>query len=544
VIGSYLEYFPEGYTPSDEQIKILKGIEKAFNSKKKFVICCAPTGSGKSFIAKTLQGLSKDPTEEFRRLITSYDAYKKEFDGGYTYATDCLDEPSFGSFVLTITKTLQDQYQQLFSDITTLKGKTNYRCDIDDNFDTELAPCTFVPRIKDQCWVDNRCPYYNARNEVLTSTLAALNYKMFLSLPDHVKRKNFIVCDEASELEDEIIRHFSAEIVYEKLDNYNIEYKTLVTDNNQHALNWITELAANILNVLNDLTAKATSKTRHVALSHAEQIKYTYLKNLHRSLTSLIGLWSKGEYIVEIDAKRVLITPLKADFLSDSIFSYADKVVLLSATIIDHKNFARALGIKDYEYIEVGSSFDPKKSPIFVSSKYKLNYKTLKNALPGICQQIDQILNHHKNDKGIIHTHTFEITEFIRSRVNSDRLLFRSTNATNEDILKRHMDDESPTVLVSPSLTYGIDLRDSLARFQIIVKLPFPSLASKRIKQLFEVDKDWYENKMLNSIVQASGRATRNKDDYSTTYILDGNFINVVSKSKNKLPSHFIERIH
>ena len=544
MIGSYIEHFPVGYVPTGEQVKIINGIEKAFNSKKKFVICCAPTGSGKSFVAKTLQGLSKPPTEEFRRLITSYDAYKKEFDGGYTYSAECLEEPSFGSFVLTITKTLQDQYQQLFDDITVLKGKTNYRCDIDDNFDTELAPCTFVPRIKDQCWSENRCPYYNARNDVLTSTLAALNYKMFFSLPDHVKKKNFIVCDEASELEDEIIRHFSAEVIYEKLDNYDIPYKTLITDNNQRALNWITELVTNILDVLNDLTSKATSKTRPVSLSQSEQIKYTYLKNLHRSLTSLISLWSKGEYIIEVDAKRVLITPLKADFLSDSLFSYGEKVVLLSATIIDHKNFARSLGIKDYEYIEVGSNFDPKKSPIYVSSKYKLNYKTLKSALPGICQQIDQILDHHKEDKGIIHTHTFEITEFIRSKVNSNRLLIRSTNATNEDILKKHMDDKNPTVLVSPSLTYGIDLADELARFQIIVKLPFPSLASKRVKQLFETDKDWYENKMLNAIVQASGRATRNKDDYSITYILDGNFVNVIAKSASKLPKHFIERIH
>ena len=544
MINSYLNHFPENYTPSDEQVKILNSIEAAFKSGKKTVICCAPTGSGKSFIAKTLEGLSKPPTEEFCRLINSYDAYKKDFEGSYTYAPECNAEPAHGTFVLTITKTLQDQYQQLFNDIEILKGKTNYRCDLDDNYDAELAPCTFAPRVKELCWEQNRCPYYNARNEALTSMLSTLNYKMFLSLPEHVKKKNFIVCDEASELEDELIRHFSAEIVYEKLDNYNIPYKTLVTDNNQRALNWITDLAAEILDVLSDLATKATSKTRPVALSQTEQIKYTYLKNLHRSITSLISLWNKGEYVVEVDAKRVLITPLKADFLSDSIFSHADRVVLLSATIIDHKHFAKSLGIKDYEYIEVDSSFDPKKSPIYVSSKYKLNHKTLKTSLPGICQQIGQILDHHKNDKGIIHTHTFEITDFIKSKIPSERLLYRATNVSNEEILKTHAESNDPTVLVSPSLVYGIDLKDDLARFQIIVKLPFPSLGSKRIKHLFDTDKDWYENKMLNSVVQAAGRATRSKDDYSTTYILDGNFVNVVHRAKNKLPKHFIERIH
>ena len=544
MLTTYINHFPGGFEPTDEQLELLNGIEKAFKAGKKIVICCAPTGSGKSFIAKTLAGVSGKPTQIFSNLIESYDAFKKDFDGSYTYASECQAEPAFGAYALTITKNLQDQYLDLFKDTSILKGKTNYRCDIDDNFDTEIAPCTFAPKIKDQCWIENRCPYYNARKETLLSSFAALSYKMFFALPDHVKRKNFLVCDEASELEDELIRHFSAEVVYDKLDSYNIAYKTLVTDNQQRARNWVTELATTILETLNEMTNKASSKTKLVALTQTEQIKFNYLKNLHRSLTTLLTLWNKGEYIVEIDSKDVLITPLKADFLSDSVFSFADKIVLLSATIIDHKNFAKSLGIKDYAYIEVDSSFDAKKSPIYISTKYKLNYKTLKNALPGVCEQIKRILEHHKDDKGIIHTHSFEITEFVRSRVNSVRLLFRDTNSTNEDILKKHMEAQDPTVLVSPSLSYGVDLRDDLARFQIIIKLPFPSLASKRVKQLFELDRDWYENKMLNTIVQASGRATRNKDDYSSTYILDGNFVNVVTKSKNKLPKHFIERIH
>jgi ATP-dependent DNA helicase DinG len=544
VINTLIEHFPAGFSPSTGQTTLINGIEKAFNSKKKIVICCAPTGSGKSFVAKTLANTSNKPSEEFVRLIESYDAYKKEFDGSYSYAYDCVQEPAFGTFALTITKTLQDQYFNLFDDTSILKGKTNYRCDVDDNFDTELAPCTFAPKIKEQCCIANRCHYYNARNQALLAPFAALNYKMFLALPDHVKRKNYIVCDEASELEDELIRQFSAEVVYEKLDFYNITYKTLVTDNQQRALNWITDLATTINEEIENLTAKASNKNNKITLSQSEQIKYGYLKNLHHSLTSLISRWDKGEYVIEVDAKHVLITPLRADFLTDSIFNFADKIVLLSATIIDHKNFAKSLGIKDYEYIEIGSSFDATRSPIKVSSKYKPNYKNLKNVLPGICEQISQILEYHKNEKGIIHTHSYEITEFVRQRVNSGRLLVRDTNATNEDILKQHMETTNPTVLVSPSMVFGIDLKDELARFQIIVKLPFLPLGSKRIKQLFDIDKDWYENKMLNAVVQAAGRSTRSKDDYSTTYILDGNFINVVTRCKNKLPKHFIERIH
>jgi Rad3-related DNA helicase len=96
---------------------------------------------------------------------------------------------------------------------------------------------------------------------------------------------------------------------------------------------------------------------------------------------------------------------------------------------------------------------------------------------------------------------------------------------------------------VSPSLSFGIDLKDALARFQIIVKLPYLPLSSKRIKKLFELDKTWYIDKMLNAMVQATGRATRSKNDYSVTYILDGNIVDVIKAHKDRLPKYFIDRV-
>jgi Rad3-related DNA helicase len=543
VAVSLISQFPISFTPSKLQIDVINRIEKAFNTGKKFVVCCAPTGSGKSFIAKTLANASTMPSKTFEQLIRSYDAYKMDFDGNYSYEQECKDEPAFGTFALTITKSLQDQYQELFNDTNLLKGKTNYVCDIDKNYDAELAPCTFAPTLRDNCWAENRCPYYNARNEAMLANFAALNYKMFLSLPSHIKQKNFLICDEASELEDELIRQFSAEINYEKLDNYNISCDILVTDNRDRAYNWIGVLLENITNELTAFLNKANKKQN--LISQSEKIKYQFLKNMHRSLTIISTHWHECEFVIDIDSKRVILTPLHANTLSKYIFNHGEKVVLMSATIIDHKHFAKSLGITDYEYVEVDSTFDPAKSPIYISSKYKLNHKTLNNALPGICEQIRTIIDHHKTDKGIIHTHSNDITSFIKDRLKSNkRLLCRDTNNTNEEILKIHSESVDPTILVSPSLVYGIDLKDDLARFQIIVKLPFLPLSSKRIKRLFDLDSAWYENKMLNAVVQASGRATRNKDDYSSTYILDGNFINVVKRAKGKLPKYFIDRIH
>jgi Rad3-related DNA helicase len=542
VFSRYLNHFPKDYNPSPQQVKLIKNVEKAFNKGKKFVIACAPTGSGKSFLAKTLAGLSNPPDPDFVELVKTYKAYKQDFTGNYIHEAECLNTPAAGAFALTITKSLQDQYLKLFADTNLLKGKTNYICDVDQNFDVETAPCLLVSKLKDDCWEKNRCPYYNARNDALISQFAALNYKMFLSLPKHLKRKNFLICDEASELEDELVKQFSAEVNYERLKNYGVEYHPLTSESYEKARNWVNILSLNINEKIDTLISKASKKQN--SLSQPERIKLLYLKNVSNSLSSIDLLWNDCEFVVDRDSKKATFTPLKIDKLSKNVFDYGDNVLLMSATIIDHKNFAKTLGITDYEYVEVDSDFEASKSPIHVSSKHKLNYKNLKVVLPDIIDQIKQIVEFHKNDKGIIHTHTQEITNLLRDKLQTNRrYLFRDATSKNEDILSEHFKADIPTILVSPSLSYGIDLKDDLARFQIIVKLPFPPLSSKRIKRLFDIDKNWYENKMLNSIVQACGRATRSKHDYSTTYILDGNIVNTLKRTKDKLPRYFIDRV-
>lgn len=542
MFSRYIQHFPKEYNPSSHQIKLIKGVEKAFNRGKKFVICCAPTGTGKSFLAKTLSGLSSPPTEKFIINIKTYSAYRQDFSGNYINEIDCISQPPFGTFALTITRSLQDQYLRLFPDTDILKGKTNYLCDIDNNYDVETAPCVLVPKIKEECWEKNRCPYFNARNNAVLSKFAVLNYKMFLSLPNHVKRKNFLICDEASELEDELVKQFSAEVNYERLRAYGIEVLPLLTEHRDKTRSWVYELIFQISEKINLIINKVNKKQR--TFSQPEKIKVQYLKNVHNTLTTIDTLWRECEFVIDKDSKRVVFTPLKINKLTKYIFDFADNILLMSATIIDHKNFAHNLGITDYEYVEVESGFDPQKSPIYVSSKNKLNFKNLSHTLPDICNQINTIINHHKTEKGIIHTHSMEITNFIKNKLQDNkRLLFRDEFSNNENILKEHYESTEPTILVSPSLAFGVDLKDHLARFQIIVKLPFPPLSSKYIKKLFDTDKNWYENKMLNALVQACGRATRSKDDFSTTYILDGNVVNVLKRAKDKLPKAFIDRI-
>jgi Rad3-related DNA helicase len=537
----YISYFPGEYSPSKSQVNLINGIEKVFNKGIKFAICCAPTGTGKSFLAQTLAGVSSDPTSTFKSLVDSYDIYRQDYMGNYTNETAAMCEPASGAFVLTITKSLQDQYLQLFRNTQLLKGKSNYQCTVDTNYDVETAPCVLTPKLKEECWSKNCCPYYAARNEALLSKFSVLNYKMFMSLPSHVKRKNFLICDEASELEEELVRRFSAYIDYERIKNYGIDIKPLVTDNYEKTRVWLYDLIFQTSELISFLTNKFNKKSN--SLSPIDRVKVQYLRNVYNSVTTIEQLWNETEFIIEKDGKGCSFTPLTVDKLSKHLFDHGENILLMSATIIDHKNFAKTLGITKYEYVEADSTFEASKSPIYVTSKNKLNYKTIKTELPEIIKKIQQLCDFHKDEKGVIHTHTLDITSYIKSRILDPRFLYRDATAKNEHIIKEHSQTTKPTVLVSPSLSFGIDLKDELARFQIIVKLPFFPLSSKRIKRLFEKDKDWYINKMLNALVQACGRATRSKNDYSTTYILDGNIVDVIKKYKDRLPKYFIDRI-
>jgi len=542
-VKKLLDYFPVGYTPNIQQTDIFNKIDNAFDEGYKFVICCAPTGTGKSFIAKALANISENVDPTYEDLISSYEAYKRK-DGEFVYEKQLQECNSHGAFVLTVTKNLQDQYKNLFNELEILKGKQNYQCVVDDRFNVNIAPCIHVEGLKRQCWALNKCPYYNARNDALINKFSALNYSMFLSLPEPTRKRQYLICDEASELEEEFVKYFSCEVIFKQMQKLGIDLKP---SPNTYAgwLTWLTHIATQLVNKEDELKDKLRKQTRKNTPKQLEAIGYqfAFVQQKLKDFRMLTKSYETHEYVIETKPEGVMFTPLKVDHLTNPfLFNYADKVVLMSATIIDHKNFAKTLGIEKYKYIEAKSAFNPKNAPIYVNTKIKLNYQNLKTNLPRIVEQIQKITNHYKDSKGIIHTHTQYITDFLKFKLKDDRFIFREAGNNNEQIIKQHIETQDPTVIVSPSLSFGVDLKDELARFQIIVKAPFLPLTNERIKKLLALDKDWYINKMLISLIQASGRGIRSQEDHCVTFILDGTAVDILIRNKHKLPQYFLDR--
>jgi ATP-dependent DNA helicase DinG len=177
-----------------------------------------------------------------------------------------------------------------------------------------------------------------------------------------------------------------------------------------------------------------------------------------------------------------------------------------------------------------------------------LNYGNLQKAevKTTITHTIDKIMTTHKDQKGIIHTTSYEQLNFIKqniSKLNQRRLLETNPDVERDEIVGEHFKSSKPTVLISPSLQLGLDLKDDLSRFQIITKVPFPSLGDRWIDEKRKRSEQWYSWQTGLRLVQAYGRSVRSKDDWATTYVLDANFGYFIAKNRNILPAWFTEAI-
>ena len=541
-----IQNFPDKWSPNTAQQFILNELANVLDSNRKFIVICAPTGSGKSMIAKTLCNSSSYPTKEFQRDCMSgamYDPGKK---------LDTHNQRS-GCAVLTCTKSLQDQYVTEFTDGKALKGMSNYPCSVNEDHTYQDGICKFVNGQKKKCMKDGNCLYINQRALTDCNRSQFFNYSIYFQRSERVKYKDFIVCDEASELEQLLVSEYTVAISIDSfmtLLNGNVPPTPLMKANKGEYLEWIIACQKNCedeLIILEDKWENQNKKLKKKKVPFAELTRHRKLSEYSLKLKTLVETWWKTEYLIENESNIIVFKPYNVDYLAERyLFSFGSKVILMSATIIDHKNFTKTLGINpnDYHYIEAPSMFDPKKAPIKKVGDLGITYANKRETLPIISEIAQKICEHHSGEKGIIHSHSMEILEYIKIAMGGDkRYLYREDNRTNEDLIKAHKMSVKDTVLVSPSMTHGVDLKGDLGKFQLIMKAPYSPLGDNRIKRKCKEDPQWYTNMMLSTLVQACGRCNRTASDESVTYILDVTAWNAIQKNLNRLPEYFKQRL-
>ena len=89
----------------------------------------------------------------------------------------------------------------------------------------------------------------------------------------------------------------------------------------------------------------------------------------------------------------------------------------------------------------------------------------------------------------------------------------------------------------------GVDLKDDLARFQILIKIPYPNISSNKIKARQKTNPTWYSWKTAVDTIQSYGRAIRSSEDYADFYILDSNFSDILKYTSHYIPKYMQKAI-
>jgi Rad3-related DNA helicase len=250
-------------------------------------------------------------------------------------------------------------------------------------------------------------------------------------------------------------------------------------------------------------------------------------------------------YNEKLKQKELSLEPIWAfDYLDKYVFSHYDMVFLMSGTILDKNLFCQlnGLDVTKAVYYSISSPFPLRNRPIYYMPLGKMSYKSKEETFKRYIPYIKKLLDKYKGKKGIIHTNSFELANWIQSNIKDPRLIFHDSR-NKDEMLRLHMTSEEPTVIVSPSMDTGVSFDNDSARFQIITKVPYPSLASQKNKLRQKNNPDWYSWKTVSGLIQMTGRPVRSDMDFADTIIIDGGFGDVIKHSSHFIPDWIQEAI-
>jgi len=501
---------------SDKKLRKVQqiGIEFALESEKKIIAIEAPTGTGKTGIGAVLCS---------------------EFD--------------YGIYVVH-SKSLQEQLHYDFPEIPVLKGRNNYKCGYDPTINanecnpTQDAPC------------NSMCEYKRQKDLCLESDIKCLNYPYILTELNLAGAAfgghDIIICDEADVIEKTLSGFITLRLTDTMLSKYILELPIYKTVDKDHKLNDWKDWAERCISKLKVYKSNINKEINKFYDSNDflpdDQCKE--LKKVESLLTqfylfkdSVDENWMfeqkentnkrTGHKYNSFEWSPLWLTE---DLAYEYFWKYCNKFVLMSATLPEPETLCRQLGIPmaDLDYIKIPSSYSPDNCPIVFTDSWTGTRDVFDT--DNMIDEISRILNIESDWKGIIHSVSYKIRDFIMDHCQQiwmdeddkqhDRLITHNTG-NREEILQQFLDSDRPLVLVSPSMERGVSFPYNHCRFSILAKTPYESLGDKKVsKRLYDKKMNgqgWYRNVTAQSIIQGTGRGVRADDDYCKNYFIDKN---------------------
>ena len=537
------------YKPRKEQKDALDFIDSEYKSNplNKFFLLNLPVGVGKSHLALMIADWYRKNVNKMSRID-----------------------------IITNSKILQDQYSNTYESISDLKGKDNYEC---EQYSCSCAQGAEFNRLnKTSC---ESCPYSFARESFISGGISLTNFYLYILYaiynPKLFENRDarVLIVDECHEFDDVMSDFITIKITENIVKKYKFtnEYEIIknlksITTINQY-VDFLKYLSGEIVTTVEQMEGGLSSQRRNPKEDKRDLkiSKILKTKNVDVKVMNLVTDLKQYQLKIEVflkefkenpnnwvleqnyneklKQKELSLEPIWAyDYLDKYVFSNYDMVFLMSGTILDKNLFCQlnGLDVTKSVYYSISSPFPVKNRPIYYMPIGKMSYKSKEETFKRYIPYIKKLLDKYKGKKGIIHTNSFELAKWISESIKDPRLIFHDSS-NKDEMLKMHLESEEPTVIVSPSMDTGVSFDNDSARFQIIAKVPYPSLASQKNKLRQKNNPDWYSWKTVSGLVQMTGRPVRSNMDYADTIIIDGGFGDVIKHSSHYLPDWIQEAI-
>lgn len=219
------------------------------------------------------------------------------------------------------------------------------------------------------------------------------------------------------------------------------------------------------------------------------------------------------------------------------------KIVLMSATIGPKDVEELGLANRRVVYLNCDSPIPAPQRPVAFKRVCNMGQRYIEHALPMLAREVLGLLEREPG-KGLVHV-PYSLVPRLQQLMQHPRLRWHNKRDKQEALSRfREEPPESGAVLVCSGLYEGVDLPFDDDSWQVIGKVPYPSLGDEEVKRRMAADPDWYDWQAIKKLLQAYGRLPRRVDGHGTTYIFDLNYERLLKTDRKRatrmLPAHFI----
>ncbi|ESP87752.1 helicase C-terminal domain-containing protein [Candidatus Halobonum tyrrellensis] len=511
----------------------LARLRDAFAAGNDVVLVRAPTGSGKSLLARAVAGAAR----------TVEEAEPAQPTGAY-YTTPQVSQ-------------LDDvAADDLLSDLNVIRGKSNYDCILPGEEDTPVdrAPCARERGY--DCSVKHRCPYYSDRAIASNRHVAAMTLAYFMQTAgsEVFRKRDVVVVDEAHGLAEWAEMYATIDLnprtvpVWDDLrvpDVHDAEAGPV-----ERTARFADQLASVCERAKDELLEKAE-------LTPEEAARRDRLQELRSELGWFVDDYRDREsattWVVDQPdgaGGPLTVKPLDPEkYLRHTVWDRGEKFALLSATILNKAAFCRSVGLDPdrVALVDVPHTFPVEHRPLYDVTRGKMTYDERDETLPKVARLCLRLMARHPDEKGLIHAHSYAIAEELATRFDEFGVgaRVRTHDRANRDAeLESWKASSEPELFVSVKMEEALDLRGDRCRWQVVCKAPYLNTNDSRVATRLEDGQwAWYHRAALRTVIQACGRVVRAPDDHGHTYLADSSLLDLFDRARSDTPSWFRDQI-